>query len=745
LPDFSITDSLGNPVDISTVKWTSGSSLYSYLKSEALHLAVVPDFIKIKDKALTQAAPKPTSFKLSVQHDFQLGATTPEIDLTPGAEVDLIVNATPGSNLFDDDSFHLPVTVPTQTGYVGMSFQGSLDLGVGGSSGDLTFGIDGKSSITLEFVKAFQTGQSEPTLWDATAALLSDFVIPASVDDLKRLNPNDVCCVSGEGRLKVSGSVSVSMPVNPLASVNLPLGVGTLAVQDGAMAGLSASLTLSGSYQIRIQRLTGGIVRLSVLRESGTVFKTDLSASAGITADLGKTDLLAKLLGTIGKGTVDQKTLDGLTAEEVKTFTSTLKEGIDHSLQASVDLALSESTDDQTAFQYDIQPDLLSADSTNAVNRALKGDLSLLTALEESMQPDGTIAPGVKLLNSVFSKAKTAGFSLKVNLLGIVNLISSSKLIGKCEFLFEPASGDLTIRETAESDRIDAITDPYRRQDALRKAIFDAVLVTTTYVVGKAIVMPSLSCEAVHFATNQNTSNQTIADYTNWFVALNLMKRAERAALLSRSGRGGLSTCVVRAAFDNAGCEALFFDERGNLRAATGYLEIGRQALKALLDPADSPIDQFRRDFLDNDATWQKAVETGPSPQLRELIPLSSTDPRLAVVLNDVSGDLYDIVWWANSMQQAGQALQDTRTFLAGRDPVTLAEDPDFAGRRDALQKLMLKVVASSKVRFNEPWGTVCLYWAAGSRRSSGKITAGTLVLQRNAPAEAASVAGHQG
>ena len=62
-----------------------------------------------------------------------------------------------------------------------------------------------------------------------------------------------------------------------------------------------------------------------------------------------------------------------------------------------------------------------------------------------------------------------------MNLLGIVNLISSSDLISKCEFLFEPASGDLTIKETAASDRIGAITDPFRRQEALCKAIFDSV------------------------------------------------------------------------------------------------------------------------------------------------------------------------------------------------------------------------------------------------------------------------------
>lgn len=742
MADFSITDSLGKPVDTSAVKLTSASSLFNYLKSEALHLAVVPDYLKIKDQPLSQAIPKPATFQFSVQHEFQLGNTKPEIEFKPAAQVGLLANATPGAGLFKDDSFHLPVTVPPQIGYVGLSFEGALGLGVSGSSGDLTFGIDGNRSITLEFVKAFETGQNEPTLLNATAAVFSDFVIPATVDDLKRLNPNDVCSVSGQGSLKISGSVTVSTPVNPLASVNLPLGVGTLAVKDGAMVGLSASVALSGSYQIRLQRLNGGVIRLSYLRESGTVFKTDLSASAGVSVDVGKTDLLAKLLEAIGTGTVDKKVLDDLAPDQAKAFSAAVKDGIDHSLQASIDLALSVSSDNTIAFQYDIQPDQLDAASTAAVNSALKGDLSLLTALEEQVLADGTLAAGVKLLNSVFSIAKARGFSLKVNLLGIVNLISSSKLINDCEFLFEPASGDLTIKETAQSERIGAITDPFKRQEALCKAIFDSVMVTTTYVVSKAVAMPSLTCEATHFAANRNTNKQTIADYTNWFVALNLLKPAERSAILAHAGSTGLSTCVVRAPFDDASCEALFFDGQGNVRDEAQYVEIGRQALKALLDPADNPIDQFRYNFLDNNATWPTAVKTGPDPSLANLIPLQSTDPRFTTVLQDISGDLYDIVWWADSMEKAGQALHDMRTFLAGRDPSTLRSDSGFANRCDALQKLMLGVVGSSKLRFDEPWGMVCLYWAAGSRSSSGKLIAGKLVLDKRTPLAAASRAG---
>ena len=84
-------------------------------------------------------------------------------------------------------------------------------------------------------------------------------------------------------------------------------------------------------------------------------------------------------------------------------------------------------------------------------------------------------------------------------------------------------------------------------------------------------------------------------------------------------------------------------------------------------------------------------------------------------------------------MQKTGRALNDVRAFLAGRETSTLKDDPDFASRRNALQKLMLEVMSASKVRFNEPWGTLSLYRAAGSRRSSGKITAGAWAVQRDA------------
>ncbi len=735
MPDFTITDSLGNPVDISQVKWTSASSLLNYAKTELLHLIVAPDYIKLKDQLLTAAAPNPVKFTLSLGHDFEIGGASPEVDITPKGKVELKINATADADLFQDDDFHVAAQVPAQTGYLGLSFMGSVDAAVSASSGDVTFGIDGSGAITYEYFKAFPTGVNEPTVTAAMNAMLACFTIPAAVEDLANLDVNDVCCVSGTGSLKVSGGVDFSLPVNPLASVKLPLPGGTLTVQDGVVAGISAEVTLTGSYQIRVEKQEGGIIRLSCLQAASKAFEVDASASAGVTVNLGTTDLLAKMLGAIEKGGVDPKVLASLSADEIGDFNGAIKQGLDHSLQASLNLALSTERDKGVAFQYELAPGSFDAQARDAVGRALKGDLRMLTALEAKAQPDGTVAPGIKLLNSVLSAARTKSASLRVNLLGIVNLITISQLVSKCEILFEPSSGELTIKETAQSEKISAITDPIKKRDALRKALFDSVLTTTTYVVGKTVAMPSLSCTAVYFVANRNTNKQAIADYTNWFTMLHLMTADERRGIVAGFGGGGDSACTIRVPLDDRFCEALFFDRAGALRPVAEYLEIGRQALKSLLDPTANAINPIRYQILNDANTWANAVKIGPSPELRSLIPLNSTDPSFDVALQVVMGDVYDIAWWASGMETAGKALQQVRAFLAGRDAASLGGDPAFANQRNGLQKAMLNMVATSRARFDQPWGLMCLFQAAGSPPASGNLTTPALSIERTGAA----------
>jgi len=737
MPDIQVTDQLDKPVQTIKIDPARPSSLVKYLKTELLHLAVLPDFLARKDSILSQAATKPIQFQAKAQHEFQLGAANPEIEVTPAAQATIRVNANPGANLYDGDPFHAPAKVPDHTGYVSAGFQGSLDLGVSGSDGDLTFGFDKTTTVSLEYLKAFPLGAGEPTLGNALGQALACYVIPADLSDLDALGVNDIATVSGQGSLKVSGGVSVTASPNPLASVDLPLAAGTVAVKAGLAAGLSASFTISGSYQMRARRIDADTLELSFFRESGTTLKADLSASAGVTAKLGSTDLIASILGAISKDpTGDKKLLADLRPAEIKTLSDAIKSGLNHTLQACLDVVLSAATDDQAAFQYEIRPAQLSADASAAVHKALEGDLSLLTFMEGDMQDGGALAPGVTMLNSVLSETRKRGVTLKINLLGILNYLTLSELIPNSEILTDSVTGDVTIKETVSGNSILAVVEPLERSEALRKTIFDSVLATTSYRAGKAVALPDLSCEQMHFALNQNTNRQIMGDYLSWFIPLNLLTEPDKTAILSPFTEGGPSTCVLRTSFGDAACASMFFDVNGDLRAKPYYLEIGRQALRALLDPEHQPLDRLRYQIVD-DAIWPTALHTGANVSLGPLAGLSVGDDRVEYLI----GDVKVITDWAEAMVEAGALVEDVRAFVGDSDPTTLFHSDEFKTRRDALQKKLSGMVKTSTTRFDKPWGMVCLFWAGGSPTTAyAKAVSQKLTVQRGSqPALAAA------
>src|ERR1035437_1556103 len=420
MPDISVTDDLGKPVETVKIDPSQPSSLVSYARSQLLHLMVAPDFVALQGTALSEAAAQPTEFQATLGNEFQLGMAQPEITLTPKVQAVLRADAS----------------------HAGLEVTGSLGFGVSGAAGDFTFGLDARSSVTIGFDKAFSGAAVEPSLGGAVGQMLSGFAIAASVADLALLQAGDVCTVSGQGSLKLTGGFEIATLVNPLASVKLPLNAGSIDVKDGVMAGVSASIGISGAYQIRASGLAGDAIGLRFLKQKGATLRSDFTASASASVKFGNTDLLAALLGAIGKSGADPKLLEGLTEAEARTFNAALQEGVDHALQASLDLALSTAAEDEAVFAYEIQLGALDGASTAAVNRALHGDLTALSELESPA--------GVTLRSSILTRMRSQGVTLKVNLLGIVNLISVSKLIGKCEILSDVASGTVTIKETGK-------------------------------------------------------------------------------------------------------------------------------------------------------------------------------------------------------------------------------------------------------------------------------------------------------
>jgi hypothetical protein len=218
-----------------------------------------------------------------------------------------------------------------------------------------------------------------------------------------------------------------------------------------------------------------------------------------------------------------------------------------------------------------------------------------------------------------------------------------------------------------------------------------------------------------------------MGDYLNWFCALRILTAPEKSALMAKFIPGGPSTCVLRTAFTDRDSTSMFFDESGNLRPESYFLETGRLAMRALLDPEHQDIDKLRYRIVD-DALWSKALGVGASPGLGPLVGLSTDDPRVGVL----RGDVFVITEWADAMSKVGAIVQDVRNFVGSADPATLAQNNVFKQKSGALQNKLAGIVKASKIRFAEPWGMVSLYWAAGSPASSyGKVVAGSFALER--------------
>jgi len=316
-----------------------------------------------------------------------------------------------------------------------------------------------------------------------------------------------------------------------------------------------------------------------------------------------------------------------------------------------------------------------------------------------------------------------------LNLVGLVNFLSVSDLVRHCVVVKEPDSGYLTIADRVTGDRINVVVEPQRRRQALRKAMFESLMVTATYRTSNTISMPGLTSHNFHFAFNDTTKTVILADYLNWLVVMNLLTKDEKDICVKQFVGGGPSTCLLRTAFDDHACESLFFEAPGRIRTAPYYLDIGRQTMRALIDPNNADIDGFRYRLLDQH--WQKAFEIGPVDSLGELMGLHLTDPRESNIIQFLKSDVYTISWWANAMQSAGESILEMQLFLARANPATLADSHDFANRRSQLQKKMAAVIATSRTQFDEPWGLISLFWASGSTGASARILAKNLLLQR--------------
>jgi hypothetical protein len=222
-----------------------------------------------------------------------------------------------------------------------------------------------------------------------------------------------------------------------------------------------------------------------------------------------------------------------------------------------------------------------------------------------------------------------------------------------------------------------------------------------------------------------------IDEYLNWFVGLNLLAAEDKPEELAAIPTGDASSCILRTGFGDSQCRALFFDGNNRLWPEEHYLDLGRRAMRSVLQPGYQPYDRWRYSLL-ADEIWPTANSRGPVRDLAPLVGIDYDDPAVTYL----TGDVYAIRQWAKKMVETGEMVLEMDTFLRKADPETLGTNKDFNKRRKKLQDQIAGMLGDNRMRFDEPWGMVAMFWSAGSPQPAyGKIARAEKVdLERGKP-----------
>ncbi|HKS96249.1 MAG TPA: hypothetical protein VJV74_08950, partial [Terriglobia bacterium] len=588
---------------------------------------------------------------------------------------------------------------------------------------ELTFGLAGGTEVTFANYRPFPADTPVVT---ALSETLRQYSIPAKVEDLQALTPGALATVDGTGTLTFTATANLLSSVNPLATVSAPVLSSVLQITAGASLEAGASVEFSGEYQIRVQKLNSGTVRLGYYKKQDADFALTVAARLGLGAGAGNFELISTVLGVISsnpKADVAELERAGLGDEQIAAIAAAIKAGVQRKLELAISTELTLASQERgAAFLYEIDLNALSAMGQQALQAALTGDLSLLTGNEASLPP------GIQLVHSILTSIRERQYTLKFNLLGIYNYLSISRLTLQGTILYEPASGDLVITDAANAQRIQSSSVNYGADsDKLRRVLAESFLITAAYR-GTPLVMqaPEFRTSSWYFELYARTNAQTMRDNLDVPQALGMISEQQGKGILSGIDDFGRSTFYAETSYDDRLTTALFLDPAGRPRSEDDYDAVGRQALACLIHSGDA--DASRLPPLQDDSLWRQMRDAGPAALNTVLTGLNSA--QIAVVTTD-----YVVIrWWSQAMRGMAEKLTEVRDFFA-RNPNPDPSDSGLQNLRRSLAAHMASVAQNTREEFGHPWGLLAMDRASGGRAPAEvRIVSLRLALQLERP-----------
>jgi hypothetical protein len=702
MPAIKISDNFGLAIDVEP---NPSSSLVKYFKNLLKLRFAELNFAELTNTALDNLPL--SALAAGISFDEPVGIGTDAAELTIGAGVRAALESIlseDGAVLFPDDHYGDPIAIPQGGAFVSFAVTANVAAGVGGGRNNLAFGVDAGREVTLTCYQRFRT--AKVPFPEAFRTTLQNFVIPSELADLAAMPEGSISTVEGNGALTFSGNASLPSITNPLLAASLPLKAGKIALSGGTSVSVGASFSVTGEYQIRIQKIGPARCQLGYHRKNGTEFGIRASAKAGLSLKVGGSELIKTLLKAVSKNPeVDGKELEqlGMAEEQVQAIDGAIRAGVERSLEVAVSLELGVASSRAAAFLYEIDLEQLNASGKQALERALHGDLSSLTESEEDDLP-----AGIRATKSIFTAIRQSKHAMKINLLGIYNFISVTELVRNGSILFDPLTGELTISDTVTASRIRAsMTNFATNTSKLRQVLAEQFLITALYRSTKlAAGTPSLRSTHSYFEKHAKTNRQTMKDNLDVAEALQLLSANEKAGILGGFNDFGPSLLLADMAYDDAATRSLFLKD-GKPRSEDDYDRIGREALGRLIQPGDT--EPFRRIPVNDDALWAEMKRTG-QPGFGRLFP-GLTSAQLEVIRSD-----YTVIrWWSQTMHRMSLELENADNFFAA-NPAVNPESDQFTELRERIAKSLENVAKNTKGQFGDPWGLVAMDLASGQR-----------------------------
>jgi len=713
MPNIKLTDQVGVEIDAAL---NEDSALAKYVKDLKKVKLSELKFTPLQNTPLDQAPLKSLTTGIAIEQKVGVGVDGLDLTIAGGVSGSLKLFSPKDKQLFDPDIFADPVSINADQLYLGMGISAKVSPQLTNKTGDLSFGFGANMQIAMNTYRLFEkpAAGAWPNCVDALKTTIAGFVIPGDLQDLEKMAKGTVATVEGSGSLKFSGDFNVLSAVNPLAAVHLPNLVGELNINSTGSIKLGASFEISGAYQIRVQKIDNNKVRLGYYKKRGTEFSLRVSASSGLSAGPGKFDLIEILLKAISSNPaldIEELKKGGLDEAQIEGIKKVIEAGVSRKLEIALGFELNSAETSEAAFLFELQLSKLDQAARLAVHKALDGDLSGFGSGAEKLPA------GVSLVRSIFTEIQKEKHALKFNLLGIYNFISVSTLMLKGRVMFEPATGELIITDTATASRIAASTLNFAADsEKLRKVLAESVLLTVAYQCSKLVThQPKLKAAHSYFELHTKTDQTVLKNNLDVFEALGLMKKAEKDKVLVTATQFGRTTFYAETAYDDAVANDLFL-KNGAKRSQEEYERAGRKALALLVQEGEE--DAVRRLPATDDNLWKEMSEQG-QPNFRFIPQLKKT-----AFLGAITTDYSVIKWWAESMAKMSEKLAEVRQFLKDNPQIDPGNKTFIALRKNLASKL--KAVASNtRSEFGDPWGLVAMDQVSGSKASAKTLLMG--------------------